>query len=216
MHPYIHKYREAHRKTHTFGGKMHEQNIRNDFINLINDFATDRQLRLIPELESSNGDPSNNTIPDGTLKDQYQCTCGYYEAKDPHDDLDREVRIKLQAKHYRSENILFENSIIAVLYQEAKEVQRIRVDNDAALEAIIIQFLDFKRQDILEFERAIATFKDNIPELTQELRNLIVQAQQNLQFIQERNAFLKQCQVQINPNITNQDIREMIHPAFSH
>ena len=210
MHPYIHKYRDAHTQTVLHGGSLNEQTIRQDFINLINAFAQERNLRLIPELR----DPSNNTIPDGTLKDQYQCTYGTYEAKDPKDDLDQHIQIKLQNKGYTSDNILFENAKIAVLYQDGKEVQRIDITNDKALENIIRQFLDFKRQEIQDFQQAVQTFKNNIPDLLTSLRTLIHKAQHKVQFTHQRNAFLKQCQAQINPNITNQDIREMIIQHF--
>ena len=50
MHPHIRKYRQVHAKTQQFGGSTNEQNIRSDFINLINDFADERNLRLVPEL----------------------------------------------------------------------------------------------------------------------------------------------------------------------
>ena len=210
MHPHIRKYRHAHAKTIRFSGSTNEQNIRSDFINLINDFADERNLRLVPELR----DKSNNTIPDGTLKDRYQCTYGYYEAKDQHDNLDDEIQQKLKLKGYSSENILFENSQIAVLYQENKEVDRVDIQDDEGLEKIIHQFLNFKRTEIEDFEKAIQTFKENVPELTQALRKLIDQAQAKPQFTHARDQFLARCQNQINPKIIKEDIREMIIQHF--
>ena len=206
MHPHIRKYRQVHTKTQQFGGSTNEQNIRSDFINLINDFADERNLRLVPELRDKN----NNTIPDGTLKDRYQCTYGYYEAKDQHDNLDHEIQNKLKLKGYSSENILFENSQIAVLYQENKEVARIRMDDDQALERIIQQFLNFKRTEIEDFEKAVQAFQNDISDLTQALRKLTDQAQNKPAFISARDQFLTRCQNEINPKIIKEDIREMI------
>ena len=209
MHPHIRKYREAHTKTITFGGSQNEQTIRHDFINLINDFADEKKLRLLPEIR----DKSNNTIPDGTLKDRYQFTCGYYEAKDPKDDLQKEIHSKLQ-KGYSSENILFENSQTAVLYQESNEVMRINIDDDKALEKVIQKFIDFRRKDIENFQRAIDAFKEDIPKLSQNLRHLIKEAQSNTKFTQQRDHFLEQCKEEINPSMVKEDIGEMIIQHF--
>ena len=117
MHPHIRKYRHAHTKTIRFSGSTNEQTIRNNFISLINDFAQEQNLYLVPELR------------DGTLKDRFQCTYGHYEAKDQHDNLDDEIQNKLKLKGYSSENILFENSQIAILYQENKEVLRVGIED---------------------------------------------------------------------------------------
>ena len=211
MHPYITKYRNAYKQTLKFGESDNEQTIRGNFINLINAFAKDRKLELIVELR----DKSNHTIPDGTLKDLYSCTYGYYEAKDPKDDLDQEIQVKLEQKNYNSENILFENARIAILYQNNQEVYRVDIQkDDRGLEEIIIRFLDFKKQEIKDFYQAIETFKEKVPNLTQYLRQKIDNTQDNQTFILKREQFLQQCKQEINPNILNEDIREMIIQHF--
>ena len=88
------------------------------------------------------------------------------------------------------------------------------MDDDQALERIIHQFLNFKRTEIEDFERAVEAFKMAIPELLIALRNLIEQAQIKPEFTNQRDTFLKQCQIQINPSITTADIREMIIQHF--
>ncbi len=211
MHKYINDYRKALHDTVLFGASQNEQSIRPNFINLIKAFSKDTRLRFIDELR----DKKNNTIPDGTLKDKYQITYGYYEAKDPKDDLDQEIEFKLHQKNYNSENILFENSKTAVLYQNHKEIRRVNIQSDdEGLETIISQFLNFKKQEIEDFEEAIGVFKENIPALTNYLRQQIEKVQNKTAFSEKRAIFLKQCQQEINANFQKEDIREMIIQHF--
>ena len=51
-------------------------------------------------------------------------THGYWEAKDESDDIDVETEKKLK-KGYPADNILFEDSITAVLLQNNTEVMRV-------------------------------------------------------------------------------------------
>ena len=49
---------------------------------------------------------------------------GYWEAKDTHDDLDAEIQAKLN-QGYPRDNILFEDSQTAVLFQNQHEAMRV-------------------------------------------------------------------------------------------
>ena len=208
-HPSINKYIDQVRTTIAFGGSQNEQAIRPDFINLVNAFAQNRNLKLIPEIKQA-----NNTIPDGTLKDTFRATCGLYEAKDPDDNIDQQIQYKIQ-KGYDTENILFENALTAVLIQKGIEVQRVDIQKyPQKLASIITRFLDFKKEEIHQFNKAVQTFKENIPNLAQVLREFLDKAQKKPEFTQKRAVFLQQCQREINPNITTADIREMIIQHF--
>ncbi|MDR1239391.1 MAG: hypothetical protein LBK27_04690 [Treponema sp.] len=110
----INKYRNNLQNIIDYGGSINETTIRRCFIDLVNDFAEDKNLKLIEELEYRT--PQGTTVyPDGTLKDRFRLSCGYYEAKDPKDDLDKEIEDKTR-KYYPLINTIFENSRFAVLY----------------------------------------------------------------------------------------------------
>ena len=100
-----------------FGGADNEENIRPAFQSCLAAYCVDHSERLVlvPELRT---DRSNK--PDGTVRDSLRMTRGLWEAKDTHDDLNREIRNKL-AQGYPSDNILFEDSRTAVLFQDRQE-----------------------------------------------------------------------------------------------
>ena len=211
MHPYITTYKDEYKQITTHADTNNEETIRIAFINLINNFAKDKGLKLVSEVRDIN----THKIPDGTLRDQYQFTYGHYEAKDPKDNLDTQIHLKIHKRKYPTQNILFENAKIAVLYQEDKEVDRIDIQaNPNGLEQIIERFLSFKHTDRIKFYKAIETFKANIPTLTETLRKNITQAQSNTEFTSHRDQFLRQCRKEINPAIQKEDIREMIIQHF--
>ena len=62
--------------------------------------------------------------PDGTVKDVLRMTRGYWEAKDTHDELDKEIQKKLNAGYPRN-NIIFEDSLEAVLIQNGRVAMRL-------------------------------------------------------------------------------------------
>ena len=79
------------------------------------------------ELRTLNGElvknsPSNK--PDGTVKDSLRMARGYWEAKDSHDDLDAEIKVKFN-RGYPRDNIIFEDSQTAVLVQNGNEAMRV-------------------------------------------------------------------------------------------
>ena len=191
-----------------FGGSLNETTIRRCFISLVNDFADEKNLKLVEELEyrTSQG---TTVYPDGTLKDRFRLSCGYYEAKDPKDNLDKEIEDKIR-KHYPLINTIFENSLIAVLYQNNLETMRIDMSCDQQLLEIVNRFLDFERQEIYQFHAAIEQFKIDLPNLVLWCREEIDTAKSNKEFVSKTSTFLEQCQKEINPDFTYEDIREIL------
>jgi hypothetical protein len=92
---------------------------------------------------------------------------GYYEAKDPK----------------------FENSITAVLYQNNLEVMRIDMTDDRQLEQILLSFIDFERQEIFQFHKAIDQFKNDLPNLVIWCRDEIDNAKTNSEFNKRTSIF---------------------------
>ena len=206
-YPHIDSYYEQLRELIEFGGATNEENIRLAFLNCLSDYCKEHSERfvLVPELRS---DRSNK--PDGTIRDSLRMTRGLWEAKDTHDDLDREIRNKL-GQGYSGDNILFENSRTAVLVQGDQEVMRTDMANAAALDQLIRRFLNYELPQIQEFRDARQQFKDDLPAVLESLRETIVEAEASNPSYQEgARIFLELCHQSISPKVTNDNVREML------
>ena len=120
-YPHIDQYRARLRELIEFGGSDNEENIRPAFQNCLDSYCRDHRekLVLVPELKTS-----LINKPDGTVKDSLRMARGYWEAKDSHDDLDAEIQAKLN-RGYPRDNIIFEDSQTAVLYQNGSVALRV-------------------------------------------------------------------------------------------
>ncbi|MDR1923127.1 MAG: N-6 DNA methylase [Planctomycetaceae bacterium] len=205
----IHKYISEVEKIIDFGGTKKETAIRNAFYNLLNDYAKQRGLMMVAEvsIKTRNG---KIITPDGTLKDALRQDWGYWESKDEADNLDDEIKKKF-AKGYPRENILFEDSRVAVLFQNGEEVLRTPVNNTDSLHRLLTAFVTFERPEISNFRQAIELFKKDIPKVTETIREIIAEAEKsNEAFNSKSNNFLNICRESINPAISTEDIREMM------
>jgi predicted helicase len=205
----ISRYYAEVEKIKRFGGSKNETSIRNAFERLLNAYCNQYGFVLVPELGIKTSD-GTTVYPDGTVKDAIRLDHGWWESKDEYDDLDREIQVKLD-KGYPTENILFEDSRIAVLIQNAREVCRSQFQDDQGLDALISTFVSYERAEVRTFRDAIDKFKDDLPTILESLR-AIVQNQDpaNREFVEQRDKLLKVARDSINPEITIQDIHEII------
>jgi predicted helicase len=190
-----------------FGGSRKETSIRRAFENLLNEYAKKRNLLLVPELDFKT-DKGTTVFPDGTLKDAMRLDWGYWESKDEADDLDKEIQLKF-SKGYPNANILFEDSQTAVLVQAGKEVQRVQVRDKEKLDILLMAFVSYERPEIRNFRQAIEQVKNDLPSVSKALRELIQEAKSQA-FVQARQNFFELCKQVINPEITFEDINEML------
>lgn len=77
-----------------FGGSKKETSIRNAFYNLLNEYAKQKGLMLVPEI-TIRTPKGKNVTPDGTLKDSLRQDWGYWDSKDEADIIDEEIEKKL-------------------------------------------------------------------------------------------------------------------------
>jgi predicted helicase len=205
----ISQYQAEVEKIVQYGGSRKETSIRVAFQNLLNDYCKARDFLLIPELDYRT--KSGKVVyPDGTVKDALRLDWGYWESKDQYDNLDEEIEKKL-AKGYPNDNILFEDSQTAVLIQGGEERLRVSMRDDEALDGIINAFINYVRPEVEDFREAIASFKEDLPTILEALRGLIaLQSETNRNFVTARDNFLEICRKSINPEISLEDVREMI------
>ena len=99
-----------------YSGSRKENQIRRALEALLEEYGKDKNLQLINDLDyrTKNG---KIVYPDGTFKDSLRQDWGYWESKDEFDDLDKEIQKKIFDDNYPTDNILFEDGQVAVLYQ---------------------------------------------------------------------------------------------------
>jgi hypothetical protein len=137
-----------------YGGTTKETAVRFAFQKLLDEYAKAKELRLIAEvsIKLKNG---KTVTPDGTLKDVLRLDHGYWESKDESDDINEEINKKF-AKGYPNDNILFEDSQTAVLYQHGEEVMRTPLEDETALDKLLNKFTSYERQEVTDFRKAFA------------------------------------------------------------
>ncbi len=192
-----------------YGGNKNESSIRLSFQQLLNIYCQPKNFLVVSELNHTT--KKGNIIRfDGVVKDALRLDWGYWEAKDPKDNLDKEIEQKL-AKGYPDDNMLFENSQTAVLLRKGEVYRRITMRDEQALDQLLTDFINYERPEVKDFRQAIAVFNQDLPTILETLRALIgQQSENNEKFITARNKFLVICQQSINPEVNAEDVREMI------
>ncbi len=186
-----------------------EMIVRQAFHRLLDNWANAQKLIFVAELPYDTSMKST-VYPDGTVLHDIRVPLGYWEAKDTKDDLDEEIRKKL-AKGYPQDNIIFENSDVAVLIQNRQEVMRAAMTDTERLLRLVSLFFGYERPEIAEFRKAVETFKADLPTVLDALRQRIETAYaQNTVFRQAAERFLETCKETINPTLTEADVREML------
>ncbi len=190
-------------------GSLSEQVIREAFKDLLK--AWSRQKGLVFLAEHGMASPQKTAIrPDGTILHDLRVPLGYWEAKDTADDLDTEIDKKFR-KGYPQDNIIFENSTIAVLVQNRVEVMRCAMTDTVELERLLTLFFSYERQEIALFRKAIAQFQADLPAILQALRDRIDSAYgANASFKDVADTFLAHAKNTINPTLSEADVREML------
>ena len=211
-YPHIERYYEEKQRLIDFGGSDNEQNIRRAFENCLDAYCREggRNFSLIAERPTRSG-----ARPDGTVVDSLRLPRGYWEAKDTHDDLDAEIQKKFDAG-YRLENIVFEDSSTAVLFQGQRgqtpqEALRVDMFHREELHALILRFLNYEPPEITEFRQAQQQFKSDLPSVIGSLRESVEAAEAgNPDYRAAAADFLAVCQRSISPAVTGDDVREML------
>ena len=192
-----------------FSGSVNEQVIRRAFRHLLDTWASSQKLVFLEEIPVETS-MKTTVYPDGTVLHDIRVPLGYWEAKDTKDDLDEEIRKKF-AKGYPQDNIIFENSEVAVLWQNRQEAMRASMTDTDALLKLVSLFFSYERPEIAEFRKAVERFKADLPTVLDALRTRIDTAYaENATFRAAAARFLETCKETINPTLGEADVREML------
>ena len=206
-YPHIERYYEDKQRLIEFGGSDNEQNIRRAFENCLDSYCRDQRegFALVAELPAKSG-----VRPDGTVVDSLRLPRGYWEAKDLHDDLHTEIQRKL-GSGYPNDNIIFENSRVAVLMQHATVSMQVDMSSPADLHRLITTFLTYVTREVEEFREAWRHFKDDLPTVLTKLREDVATAAATSESYQTAAAgFLDLCHRTIGTQVTEFDVQEML------
>ncbi len=183
----------------------HETAVRSAFQNLLAAFAQSANWILIPEQTLANG-----KRPDGTLRDSFNLPRGYWEAKDTKDDLNTEIRKKINAG-YPVTNTIFEDTRHAILYQNNKPILEADLTQPKELTGVLDLFFHYAAPDIATFERAVQDFKESIPDLAQGLLKRIKEEHTyNKAFVAAFSTFLELCRTSLDPDMSSNTVDEML------
>lgn len=154
-----------------------ESVLRPAFQHLLSELAPHVNLALMPEMTIRGG-----LRLDGALMNNFNLIRGCWEAKEPDRDLGDVINEK-RYHGYLLDNMLFENTRRAVLFQQG---QRYDFNLTNTTEAVVLlrRFLTYQRPDIPNLEQALRKFQQyvsnvDIPALSTSLSQ-IVQLAQNI------------------------------------
>jgi predicted helicase len=148
--------------------------------------------------------------PDGILTDEFNLRRGFWEAKGPKGNLDREIEKKI-ADGYPLTNTVFENTVRAVLYQDKRRVEEYDLTDPKSVGDLLQRFLTYTEPDIEHFETAVQEFKERIPELAKALLSIIEQEHKlNKRFRDAFEQFAELCRTSLDPKISAGTIDEML------
>lgn len=187
---------------------MFEMGTRQAFHRLMADAGKPHGWTLIAEQEKK---VNGKTIrPDGTFKDEMNLVRGYWEAKDTADKLETEIEKKRKAG-YPFNNIIFEDTQTAILFQHGQRILSVDMKDSARLADLVLQFFRYVEPEIEEFEQAVDEFKERVPDLAEGLKKKIEQAHRtNPAFKRAFGDFFELCQTSLNPNISQSAVDEML------
>ncbi|MBI2170422.1 MAG: N-6 DNA methylase [Chloroflexi bacterium] len=189
-------------------GTSHEGAVSPSFAALLRHCAHQYDWTLIEKHSvKRNG---HTIIVDGALADAFKLVHGYWEAKDSHDDLDKEIKKKF-AVGYPKDNILFQAPHRVIIWQDARQVLDEDITQPERLIEALRTFFAYQPPAYEQFEQAVEEFKLKVPELASALLQLIEKERaSNQRFIQAFEGFSTLCRQTINPNISTQAVEEML------
>jgi len=178
------------------------------FSNLLRDTGKKRGLTLLAE--QTIGRKNGRIRVDGVLNDSNRYPFGYWEAKDSKDDLDSEI-VKKIAKDYPLQNIIFEDTRTAVLFQNKRRIGAYNLTAPSEVAQLLTLFFSHTEPAIDGFNDAVRIFNERVPEHAQQLRDIIAQAhKENRKFQAAFDDFMRVVKEALNPVLTSFEVDEML------
>jgi predicted helicase len=148
---------------------------------------------------------------DGALLDEWKQRHGFWEAKDEHDDLVREIKHKIELG-YPTNNTIFQAPERAILYQHGvRQGLSEDIRDSKNLVELLKEFFAYREPEHEEWDAAVAEFKERIPELAAKAKEIIdAEHKSSRAFRDSFEAFYALCRQAINPNLSKDAVEEML------
>jgi predicted helicase len=188
----------------------HEMAVRSAFQTLLAGCGRQFEWTLVPEY-SYKPVKLNPVRVDGALLDTFRLTRGFWEAKDEHDALEKEIKAKFE-KGYPRNNIIFQAPERAILFQNGVR-QGLNEDlRDAEnLVELLKHFFGYREPQHEEWDEAVADFKGYIPKIAEAVKEKIdAQRLTNSEFVKRFDDFYALCREAINPNLSVDAVETML------
>jgi predicted helicase len=196
-------------------GVKHESAVRAAFQALLEDCTAlvnkgrEAKWKLVPEFSLKTKGGAKIT-PDGVILDSFRLVHGVWEAKDTTDDLDAEIRRKFKLGYPRA-NTLFQAPQRAVLVQDGERVLDVDLAKPSNLVEILKRFFEYQPPEFDEWEKAVAEFKERLPEIGRTLTEIIRREEKkNAKFAEAFQQFVTLCRQSLNPNLRKEAVEEML------
>ncbi|MFZ4815511.1 MAG: N-6 DNA methylase, partial [Phototrophicaceae bacterium] len=147
---------------------------------------------------------------DGAVLTPFKLIHGIWEAKDSKDTLEKEIAAKF-GRGYPKDNILFQQPDRAILYQDGALVMDVDPREAQSLVNILREFFRYVPPMVDQWERAVANFKPQIPQVAQALRERIADARaKRKEFRDAFTSFHELVKSSVNPTIDAQTVETML------
>src|ERR1017187_6917088 len=188
----------------------HEMAVRSAFQALLRGCGRQFEWTLVPEYPIHK--PKAGIIKvDGAMVDPFRLARGFWEAKDEHDDLEKEIRAKFE-RGYPKSNIIFQAPEKAILFQNGvRQGLNEDIRDGGNLVELLKVFFGYREPHHEEWDEAVAAFKERIPAIAQGVKDKIeAQRRTNPEFVQRFEAFYDVCRQSINPNLSVEAVETML------
>ena len=188
----------------------HESAVRSAFQSVLRGYSRRVEWTLVPEYAIQK-DRTHRIVVDGALLDFWKQRRGFWEAKDEHDDLEREIKRKLE-KGYPRSNIIFQAPDRAIIYQHGiRQGLNEDITDPKNLSRLLTHFFSYREPDHEEWDAAVAEFKERIPELADRAQHLIeTEKKGNPAFRDSFENFYSLCRQAINPGLSEGAVEKML------
>lgn len=189
-------------------GASHEGAVRDAFSTLLKHCAKQVGWTLIGEYSFKRAGRHPAEI-DGALV-KWRIARAYWEAKDSHDDLEREIKQKI-ADGYPTDNTVFQAPERAILYQNHRRVVDADLRDPDALVGILKLLFEYQRPQIDRWDQAAVEFGERVPKVAEALIAIIAEERKaNSKFVAAFGSFAAMCRHAINPNIADDAVERML------
>jgi type I restriction-modification system DNA methylase subunit len=188
----------------------HETAVRQAFASLLDTCARQFKWKLVQEFRLP-APKNRSVIVDGVVLDSFTLKHGFWEAKDLKDQLEKEIKKKLEQGYPRN-NIIFQSPEKAILYQKGvRQGLNEDITDPNNLVDLLKEFFKYREPQHEEWEAAIAEFSSRIPEIAAAVKGIIEKERKtNKKFVASFEGFVLLCRQAINPNLSDDAVETML------